>query len=123
MTLVRRIDDMQEQALEVGQRNAEAIELVRKRCPNARVEHHPMTDCYMPSRGEEGLICRQFLQSCWPLSSPGHLQDRPLRLDGAELEGARPRSSPQNDRNLVALIPVIVGAEPAGRARDAIGSG
>jgi hypothetical protein len=29
----------------------------------------------------------------------------------------------QHDRNLVALIPVTVGAEPAGRARDAIGSG
>jgi hypothetical protein len=41
-----------------------------------------------PKSGEEGLICRQFLQSCWPLSSPGHLQDRPLRLDRAELERA-----------------------------------
>jgi len=33
---------MRQQALEVGQRNAEAIELVRKHCANARVEHDPM---------------------------------------------------------------------------------
>ena len=33
---------MQEQALELGHRNAAAIELVRKHCANARVEHDPL---------------------------------------------------------------------------------
>lgn len=39
---MKRFDQIQEQALELGRRNAEAIELVRKHCANARVEHHPM---------------------------------------------------------------------------------
>ena len=39
---VRRFDQIQEQALELGRQNAEAIELVRQHCANARVEHHPM---------------------------------------------------------------------------------
>src|SRR5713226_2885615 len=42
MTVMPRFDHMQEQAVELGERNAEAIELVRKHCANAQVEHHPM---------------------------------------------------------------------------------
>jgi hypothetical protein len=42
ITCVSQYDQMQEQALELGHRNAAAIELVRKHCANARVEHHPL---------------------------------------------------------------------------------
>lgn len=42
MTLMPRFDHMQEQAIKLGERNAAAIELVRKHCANARVERHPM---------------------------------------------------------------------------------
>lgn len=42
MTVMPRFDHMQEQAVELGERNAEAIELVRRHCANAQVEHHPM---------------------------------------------------------------------------------
>jgi len=41
-TVVSHFDQMQEQALELGHRNAAAIELVRKHCANARVEHDPL---------------------------------------------------------------------------------
>jgi hypothetical protein len=39
---VNRYDQMEERALALGERNADAIELVRKHCANARVEHDPM---------------------------------------------------------------------------------
>jgi hypothetical protein len=42
MTVMPRFDNVQEQAIELGERNAAAIELVRKHCANAQIEHHPM---------------------------------------------------------------------------------